>query len=126
MIEKQLAASHDDGQNVIQIMRDSARELSHYFHFLDVAQPLFGFAVVAPHPPLAASVGIEHLYFTASQDWVAYYGLFLLHCYQPPNLSRSVRFKNSKGHAGQPILYASHTTAGNVPNSLQTFSLAIC
>jgi len=37
MIEKQLAASHDNGQNVIEIMRDSAGKLPHYFHFLDVS-----------------------------------------------------------------------------------------
>jgi hypothetical protein len=59
MIEKQLAASHDDGQNVIQIMRNSARELPHYLHFLDVAQPLLGITIFGLGWPFTMWRGVD-------------------------------------------------------------------
>src|SRR5215470_3476056 len=103
MIEKQLAASYDDGQNVIEIMRDSARELPHYFHFLDVAQAL-GITEVHLTPPFGrrmesgrAVASLKGLGFTSAQRRAAHNGLFLLHCYQPPRLFRSVPLKRSKG-----------------------------
>src|SRR5215471_17675031 len=99
MIEKQLAASHDDGRNVIEIMRDSARELPHYFHFLDVAQPL-PIAQINLPPPFglcmrsrSAVVRIEGPCFVFAQGRAACSGPFLLHVYQPPEVSRSVPFK---------------------------------
>src|SRR5262245_55825354 len=95
MIEKQLAASHDDGQNVIEIMRDSARELPYYFHFLDVAQTL-GVAQInrlwlVPPPLFLRKRDSSMLWclgglaFVYAQGWAAHQGPFLLHCYQPPN-----------------------------------------
>jgi hypothetical protein len=54
-------------------------------------------------------VGIEGLCFVLAQGRAAHNGPFLLHCYQPPKLSRSVPFRHS---AGQLNHYGIQARAG--------------
>src|SRR5262249_27946238 len=102
-VDTPVRASTPDGRILLEFLRFPARDLPLFFLFWYGARPLLT-AEISPPPPFglcmrsrSAVVRIEGPCFVFAQGRAACSGPFLLHVYQPPEVSRSVRSRSSRG-----------------------------